>query len=187
MAPATTSCHTCGKSAGKLLLCGRCRNARFCNRECQRLSYQLGHRGANCHPAAGVQQSAAPSQPPTPTDAARLYQSYKDLIAEAKAASDANTRVGFLTAVDTFRAAGSVADLIGGVHGAGLRADTDQVLADTLFRLGDLAAAALAARSSLRSARASGSRTMLVAALQSCGMVALSAPGEMASAERESR
>ena len=51
MTPAATSCHACGTSAGKLLLCGRCRNVWFCNRECQVVARQeLGHRGANCRP-----------------------------------------------------------------------------------------------------------------------------------------
>jgi len=43
------SCHTCGKSGGKLLACGRCRSAWFCNRECQVVAIkEQGHTGPNC-------------------------------------------------------------------------------------------------------------------------------------------
>ena len=189
MTPAATSCHACGKSGVKLLLCGRCRNVWFCNRECQVVARQeLGHRGANCRPAA-VQQSssAAPSQPPTPTDATRLCRSYDDLMDEAMEAQMANTRIGLLAAAEKGREAASVADLIGGAEGAIRRANVDQLISGCMTHLGDMAAAALAASSSLRTARASGDRAMLVSGLISCGNVARSAPGEMANVERASR
>ena len=187
---AATSCHACGKSAGRLLLCGRCRNAWFCNRECQVIARQeLGHTGANCRSAAGVQQSfsADPSQVSTPADAAKLALCYRDLITEANEAQMTNTRIGLLAAVEKGREAASVTDLIGGAKGAFCRADTDQLISSWLTRLGDMAAAALAASSSLRAARASSNRTMLVIGLISCGKVATIAPGEMANAERASR
>jgi len=179
-----------GKSAGKLLLCGRCRNAWFCNRECQVVARrELGRRGANCRPAAGVQQSslAAPSQPPTPTDAAKLALRYDDLIDEASEAQMANTRIGLLAAVEKGREAALVAALIGGADVAVRRADADQLISECMTRLGDMAAAARSALSSLRAARASGNRTMLVSGLLSCGEPARIAPIEMANAERASR
>jgi len=98
-----------------------------------------------------------------------------------------NTRIGLLAAVDKYRGAASVADLIGGVDGAFCRADVEQTLASCLSRLGDMAAAALAAVSSLRAARAAGDRTLLVSGLISCGAAASVAPSKMAYAERASR
>jgi len=50
-----------------------------------------------------------------------------------------------------------------------------------------MAGAARAACSSLRAARASGDRSVLVAALMGCGSVAIEAPGEVVSAEWESQ
>jgi len=99
----------------------------------------------------------------------------------------ANTRIGNLAAVKKFREAAAVADLIGGADGAYLRAHALQALSSQLSCLGDNAAAASAACSSLREARASGNRTTLVCALSCCGEAAKKAPSEMASAERESR
>jgi len=98
-----------------------------------------------------------------------------------------NTRSGFLTAVKKAEEAASVADNIGGAEGASLRSKADYARANSLISLGDLAAAARAACSALRAARASGSRSDLVDALVGCGYVAKAAPGEMAKAERESR
>jgi len=98
-----------------------------------------------------------------------------------------NTRIGYLAAADKIKEASSVADLIGGAPGAARRADAEQILAGCLLKLGDMAAAARAACSSLRAARASGSRGMLVIALTVCGSTSGKAPGEMVEAERESR
>jgi len=106
---------------------------------------------------------------------------------EASKALMANTRIGFLAAVEKGREAATVADLIGGAEGALRRASVDQLISNWMIHLGDMTAAALAALSSLRAARASGDRTMLVGGLISCGNVARSAPGEMANAERASR
>jgi len=97
------------------------------------------------------------------------------------------TRVGFLAAVEKYKEAASVADLIGGAEGAVRRTDADQAQSNCLIRLGNMAAAARAACSSLRAARAAGHRTALVSALSICGNVATRAPDEMAKAERESR
>jgi len=191
MAPAATSCHACGKVVGKLLLCGRCRNAWFCSRDCQIVARKvLGHRGANCRAVDGTQSptvSAAPSQPPTPMDRVKLRQCYVDLIGEAYTAGRANTRIGNLAGAEKFKEATSVAALIGGAQGAALRADVGQALSICLSHLNDMPAAAKAACSSLRAARESGNWTALVSALSACGDTARAAPGEMVSAERESR
>jgi len=80
-----------------------------------------------------------------------------------------------------------VADLIGGVQGAIYRANVEDGRCRCLLLLHDMAAAAQAACSSLRAARASGSRTALVTALSVCDTVAENAPCEMVTAERESR
>jgi len=81
----------------------------------------------------------------------------------------------------------AVADLIGG-EGGGLRhAHVGLFLSTCLLRLGETAAAACAACSSLQTARASGNISHLVGALSACGNVAKWAPNEMAKAERESR
>jgi len=116
-----------------------------------------------------------------------LCRSNDVLIAETSEAQMTNTRIGFLAAVEKGREAATVADLIGGVEGAFRRANVDQLISNWMIHLGDMAAAALAASSSLRAARASGDRTMLVSGLLACGAVARIAPGEMANAERASR
>jgi len=120
-------------------------------------------------------------------DAANLVLCYDVLIAAASEAQMPNTRIALLTAAKTYRRAASVADLIGGAEGALRRANADQLISSCMSRLGDMAAAALAASSSLRTARVSGDRTMLVCGLISCGAAARFAPGEMANAERASR
>jgi len=198
LAPAASSCHACGKSDGKLLCCGRCRGVWFCNRECQDVARnELGHRGANCRPADGAQRpcslanarspGAAPSRPSKATDVAGLCQRFSDLATEGTQALMAGTRIGYLAAVETAKEAASVADRIGGVRGAYYRTGADQLLANCLFKLGNTAAAARAACSSLRVARAAGSRTHLVQSLTTCGNMANHAPEEMAKAEKESR
>jgi len=95
--------------------------------------------------------------------------------------------VGYLAAVETSKEAASVADLIGGAQGADYRADADRLQAVSLVSLDKKAAAALAACSGLRAARASGNISTLVEALTACGQVGTVAPDEMAKAERESR
>jgi len=173
---ANESCHTCGQSGGTLLRCGRCRSVWFCNRECQAVGRsELGHRGANCRPAA---------QPPTPMKVGGRIDA---LTAEADNARLANSRSSLIAAVEKYREAAAVADIMGGARGAGSRANTDELLADCLRRLNDMPAAARAACSSLRAARASEDRSLLVKALLACADVARESPGEMAQAEKESR
>jgi len=179
MFAAASTCHACGKS-GTLLLCGRCRNVWFCNRECQSVARkELGHRGASCR--------AAERALSTPVDDAKLVRNYADLMDEANDAHMQNTRIGDLAAVENFKKAASVAELIGGANGALWRTDAEQLLSDCLSRSGDMAASARAASASLRSARASGNMSVLVTALSICGDAAKRAPSEMANAERESR
>jgi len=192
MTPAAHSCHACGKTAGNLQRCGRCKSAWFCNRECQVVARkELGHKGANCRPPEVVQLGSAPSvpasSPASPLELAAWDLRYSDLSREAKAAHRTNSRIGNLAAVQKYTEAGSVADLIGGVDGAARRADADQLIATFLHRLGDMAAAARAACSSLRAARASSNMESLVSSLRTCGNVAREAPAEMAEMERESR
>jgi len=198
LAPAASSCHACGKNDGKLLRCGRCLGVWFCNRKCQDVARkQLGHRGVNCRPTDGAQKPgssadarapfAAPSRPSKATDVASLCQRFSDLFTEGRQASMANTRIGYFAAVENAKEAASVADLIGGAEGASHRTEADQLLARCLLSLGNTAAAARAACSSLRAARAAGSRTLLVKSLIACGTMAHHAPDEMVNAERESR
>jgi len=130
---------------------------------------------------------AAPSRPSKATDVASLCQRFSDLFTEGRQAFMANTRIGYLAAVENAKGAASVTDLIGGAEGADRRTHTDELLANCLLSLGNTAAAARAACSSLRAARAAGSRTLLVTSLVTCGTVANQAPDEMAKAERESR
>jgi len=120
-------------------------------------------------------------------DVKKLFLGYTDLINEAQKAAMTNTRSGHLAAADLFKEASSLGDVVGGVHGAERRANADQFLSTSLLRLGDHAAAARVACSSLRAARESGGRTWLVKSLSVCGDTARVAPGEMANAERESR
>jgi len=198
LAPAANTCHACGKNDAKLLRCGRCRGVWFCNRECQDVARkELGHRGANCRPTDGAQKPessadarapfAAPSRASKATDVASLCQRFSDLSTEGYQAFMANTRIGYLAAAENAKEAASVADLIGGAEGAGRRTEADILLANCLLSLGNPAAAARAACSSLRAARAAGSRTLLITSLMTCGAVAYKAPHEMVKAERESR
>jgi len=116
-----------------------------------------------------------------------LLGRFDALAAEADKARLANSRSSLLAAVEKYTEASTVADLIGGAWGAGRRANTDELLADCLRRLNDMPAAARAACSSLRAARASEDVSMLVKALLVFGEVAQKSPGEMAQAEKESR
>jgi len=154
----------------------------------------LGNKGAYRRPADRVQQRAPSSaaeaahspsaspQPPTQTD-----EEYDTLLAAAKTAHMTSTRIGYLAAVEKFKEAAAVADHIGGAQGASLRANKDFLQTSSLIPLGAMAAAARAASSSLRSARAAGNRSHLVDALVACGHVARLEQGAMASAETESR
>jgi len=197
LAPAASSCHACGKNDAKLLRCGRCRGVWFCNRECEIAAARQGHSGANCRPANGAQRPpslanarspfAAQSRPSKATDVASLCQRFSDLLTEGVQACMTNTRIGLLAATEKCKEAASVADLIGGAEGASCRQGGDQLLANCLVRLGNPAAAARAACSSLRAARAVGNRTFLVESLFTCATVANQAPDEMANAEREIR
>jgi len=197
LAPAANACHACGKSHAKLLRCGQCRGVWFCNRECQVAAARQGHSGANCRPADGAQKPAssanlrapfaAATRLSTAIDSEQLEQRSRHLLNEANQTQQANTRIGYLTAVEKAREAASVADLVGGAKGATCRAATDLLQSSCLLRLGNMAAAARAACSSLREARAAGNMTSLVSALSTCGNVAKQAPDEMANAERESR
>jgi len=197
LASAASSCHACGKNDGKLLRCGRCRGVWFCNRECQIAAARQGHSGTNCRPADGAQKPdslakarspfAAPPRSSKATDVASLRQRIYDLSIEGRQALVENTRIGYLAAVENAKEAASVADLIGGAEGASRRTEADNLLSTCLFRLGNTAGAARAACSSLRAARAAGSRTLVVQSLAACGIVANQAPEEMAKAERESR
>ena len=197
LAPAACSCHACANSGGRLLRCGRCWGVWFCNRECQVAAARQGHSGVNCRPADGLQRPqplaharspfAAPSQPSTAMDSEQLKQRSRDLLDEAYQAQQANTRIGYLTAVEKVRESASVADLVGGAKGATCRAATDLLQSSCLLRLGNTAAAARAACSSLRAARSSGNRSSLISALSICSNVAMQAPDEMVKAERESR
>jgi len=190
-APAEQACLACGKAGHNLICCGRCSSAWFCNRECQIVARTDGHEGANCRPAEGVQASPSSATLEARTaaavDVAKLVQSLNDLLRDALTAQRLNSRIGYLAAVEKLTEAGPVADRVGGEQGAIHRTHADKLLSNTLVSLGDLAAATRAACSSVRAARASGSRTTLVAALTACGAVANFSPVEMAKAESASR
>jgi len=158
--------------------------------------------------ASALSPCAAPLQPATPTDSEALEvqrralfdsllpclppvwglcRRYRDLLDEAYRTRMTKTRVGYLAAVEKYREASTVADLIGGTEGALRRADADQSFGACLMYGGNMAAAARAVCSSLRAARASGRIPYLVKTLCTCGDVARRAPEEMVKAERESR
>jgi len=198
LAPAANACAACGKSDGKLLLCGRCRGVWFCNRKCQDVARkELGHRGVNCRPADGAQKSdssanarapvAAPSRPSTLMERENLCHRFTDLTAEAQQAQRLNTRVGYLAAAEIATELAMVADLIGGAVGAACHSQAELLQSGCLLPLGNKPGAARAACSSLLGARASGIRSALVKPLIQCGDVASVAAGDMANAERESR
>jgi len=182
MASAAHSCLACRATADSLQRCGRCKNAWFCNRDCQVVARKKGHKGANCRPAEGAQ---TPDKSKAATD--QLLRRHYDLMDEAFAARRTNSRIGLLATVEKLREAASVADEVGGARGAALRAEADQHLASMLVRLGDLPAAAQLVCSALQAARSTGCRTQLVSVLIRCGTVARDAPNEMVSAEIESR
>jgi len=117
----------------------------------------------------------------------QLTACYGDMYVEAQKARMTNTRVGYLGAVAKAKEAAAVSDLIGGAGGASRHSQADVLLTNCLLQLGEMAAAAYAACSSLRTAHASGNISALLSALSACGNVARKAPNEMAKAERESR
>jgi len=116
-----------------------------------------------------------------------LIKRFYELAMEGNTERMENSRKGTLAAADKYREAAAVADLVGGAQGAANRAEADHLRSGCWLRLGDVPAASSAACSSLRAARASGSRNALAQALNVCGAVAGKMPGEMAKAERESR
>jgi len=198
---AASSCHACGKSEGKLLCCGRCKNVWFCNRECQEVARKdLGHKGANCRPAdhalanPGAARSKGANCRPadhelSSVDQAKLVERFEDLTLEAYGLRVnprmANTRLGSLAEVRKVEEAAAVADLIGGKEGAMYRARTYYKLSTILLNSGDTAAAARAACTALCAERATYSMTALVRGLSVCADVATEAPAEMAKAEIE--
>ena len=187
VAPAPSSCLGCGKTGGKLLCCGRCRNAWFCNRECQPVARkELGHKGANCRPAVQTSASEAVTAP-SQMEEALLVMRFRAMLTDADVMYRANSRLSHLAAVEKSKEAAVVADLIGGACGASFRVEADQLIAESQLALGNMAAASGAACSTLRAARASGSITELVNALVLCANVADEAPAEMAAAETEIR
>jgi len=113
--------------------------------------------------------------------------SCNNLIQEGQKAGMVNTRISKLAAVDKMKKAACVAELMGGAAGAFWRGNAYQALSDCLRRVRDMDGAAWAACASLRAARESGNRTILVTALCICGEAAWKAPNEMVRAERESR
>jgi len=192
MAPAAISCLACGKIGGKLLRCGQCKNVWFCDRECQIVARkELGHKAANCRAADASQKSLSAAWLEnccsTPMHVLKLVESYYTLMDEANAAHMGNTRIGYLAAVEKYKEAATVADSIGGEVGADCLADAAMLLSGIYDRLGDTTAYVRAACSSLRAARASANRSMLVTALSFCGDAAKKGPNEMVNAERDSR
>jgi len=120
-------------------------------------------------------------------DVEKLASRFSVLFREASQASLKNTRIDHLAAAEKAKEAASVADLIGGAEGAVCRAEADHRLASCLICLGNIAAAERAACSALRAARAAGDRSSLVRRLAMCGSLANYMPGEMFTAEIESR
>ena len=140
-----------------------------------------------------------------------------DLCDEGMHAQRTNTRVGYRLATDKYKEAASVSDVLGGADGAGLKSHAEQLRSGCLVCLEEMADAAQSACASLRAARASECRTILVKALTggdqsmtlllhvnthpfvtqtppptlscqlTCGAVARDAPTEMLKAEIESR
>jgi len=120
-------------------------------------------------------------------DFGTLLWSLRCLMGEAQKEQMANTRIGNLAAAAKLKEAALLTDQIGGAQGAEFRADVYQRRSSRMLHSDNMAAAAQDACSSLRAARASGSRTVLVGALFICGDAAKLAPIEMVNAERESR
>jgi len=57
----TEKCEECGKTEGKLRLCTRCRQVRYCSTECQRKAWVGGHKD-QCG-SSNSSQSAAAAKP----------------------------------------------------------------------------------------------------------------------------
>jgi len=180
LAPAANSCLACGNSEGKLQRCGRCRKVWFCNRECQVVARkELDHRNGNCRPTDGAQVPQI--------DRITLDVRYNDIMNEAGQARMAPKRLSDIAAVEKYKEASTVADLIGGEEGAFYRAEADGSLSACLIHAGDMVGAAHAACSAARAARTSGRRPALVLSMFQCGNAAMEAPVEMATAEQASR
>jgi len=125
LTPAANSCDACGKTDGKLLRCGRCRNVWFCNRECQVIAARQGHSGVNCRPALAVQaplssvNSRSPCSAPlqggfgsTRADSEeKLCQRCLNLLDWTDEVHLPHTRLGRLASVPKYREAGLVANL----------------------------------------------------------------------------
>jgi len=193
---APASCDACGKS-GKLLRCGQCKNAWFCNRECQIFARKkLGHKGANCRRLADGAQTSfssataeaahSPVAPPQPSTAVSQDAAFHKLLFDARELYQHSTRLSYLAAVEKLKEAEAVAEHIGGADGCILHVDAGLLHSDSLVCLGDLAAATRAACDTTRAARASGNIARLIQALVACGTVAEDAPEEMARAEERS-
>ena len=123
--PAANSCHACGKTDGDLLRCSRCKNAWFCNRDCQRRAWKQGHKGAKRRPADGPPSVAHADPVQAFKDVVQLCESYTALVCEADTTRLTNTRKGFLAAIQKLEEAASVNNLIGGEGGAARRATAD--------------------------------------------------------------
>jgi len=145
LAPPVKACLVCYKKDCELLRCGRCKSVWFCGRECQLVAFKKqGHKGANCRPAEAVQ-----AREPMDVRRTMLCVRFDGLVTEADKAHMANTRLGYLAAVEKYKEASSVADLIGGAEGACKQFRVEQLLSYNYSSLGDKAAAARAACASL--------------------------------------
>ena len=56
------SCDECGKTEGKLRLCTRCRQVRYCSTDCQRKAWTSGHKD-QCGGGKGGNAAATPTKP----------------------------------------------------------------------------------------------------------------------------
>ena len=151
------TCRACGKSGGKLLRCGRCNAAWFCSHDRQVLAVKQGHQGANCLPE-GVQRTASSANPESTTIMVEALSRYQDLMAAARNATKANTRVGWIAASENYEKAAKVIKLIDGANAALLVAEASMQLSSCCLHSGDTASAVRAAsqRVGLRLKRAAG-------------------------------
>lgn len=42
-------CHYCGKRKNKMLICGKCKSVRYCNKKCQKRGWKLKKHNTECH------------------------------------------------------------------------------------------------------------------------------------------
>lgn len=188
------ACLACKKTGRKLLRCSRCQKAWFCNRECQLTAVKQGHRGDQCQRShqADVQMQPSSASDPTPEsaqteDLMAAFTRYQQLLQAGAELNVECTRASYLSSADMLEEAAAVAKTIGGAAGAGLSSSALRLQAHSMLRAGDVAGGARVACAAAASARAAGSRTLLVEALIVCGMVARSSPDEMACAEATCR